>query len=115
MSRKILYSPGFGAGWVSWEGNPEIQKFMLTYQPIIDFLEGGGNFKLAETDNANAEEKLHPILAQFARECQEKFGSVPYLGGARDLMVATVDGDIKIDEYDGSESIVYRYDTEGWM
>ena len=41
--RKILYSPGFGAGWVSWndEGRDE-QLFMLEYQPFIERLESDG-------------------------------------------------------------------------
>jgi hypothetical protein len=42
--RKILYSPGYGAGWTSWESDYELRKFMLVYQPIIDYVEKGGSF-----------------------------------------------------------------------
>lgn len=38
--RKILYSPGFGAGWVSWHtGDPAQQKFMLEYPGFVEALQ----------------------------------------------------------------------------
>lgn len=40
MTRKILYSPGHGAGWSSWFGGPAEQRlFMLTYPGLIDAVE----------------------------------------------------------------------------
>lgn len=126
--RKILYSPGYGAGWTTWESNPEIKKFMLTYKPIVDFLEAGGSFSHEEThvefkDGPKGKRtepdfsKLHPILQQFVKECMEKFGNYPYLGGARDLRVAEVsDGPVKIEEYDGNESFHgLGYDSDEWL
>jgi len=42
--RKILYSPGFGAGWTSWhDGSKEAKLFMLEYRPFIEYLEAGGD------------------------------------------------------------------------
>lgn len=125
--RKILYSPGYGAGWTTWEHNPDIKKFMLTYKPIVDFLEAGGEFDHKECDvewvdgpkgkrTVEDYSKLHPILQQFAKECKEKFGSIPYLGGARDLRVAEVgDGPVRIKEYDGSESLGLSLDDDEWV
>ena len=38
--RKVLVSPGFGAGWSSWSyGSKEGAQFLAEYQPIIEFLE----------------------------------------------------------------------------
>ncbi len=106
--REILYSPGFGAGWVSWcGGSVEMQQFMLTYQPIIAFLNDGGSFggrdKAAE----------HPILVAFSAECVARGWDEPYLGGARDLRVATVAGPVRITEYDGNES--YEEPDGDWL
>lgn len=42
--RKILYSPGYGAGWSTWGGDtPEQKKFMLEYKPFIEALECEGD------------------------------------------------------------------------
>lgn len=102
-TRKILYSPGFGAGWTSWEASKEIQKFMLTYRPLI---------KAVESGDAQAKARA---LEQFRSDCQERFGSVPYLGGSRDLTVAKVSGPVRIHEYDGSESIEEAGDFQDWL
>ena len=114
--RKILYSPGYGGGWTSWCSNQEIKKFMLTYQPIIDFLEAGGKFNSDECDESKVD-KCHPVLKKFAEECRAKFGEVPFMGGADDLEVATVYGRVRIHEYDGNESYDEEsvYDFEEWM
>jgi hypothetical protein len=116
--RKILYSPGYGAGWTSWESDYELRKFMLVYQPIIDYVEKGGsfgekdhgrcleiwNYKTGEVDPEKVA-KLPDCLNQFIAECQEKFGKVPYLGGLRDIKIKIVSGPVQIDDFDGSESV----------
>lgn len=36
MARKILYSPGFGAGWVSWHhGSDDERRFMLSHPALV--------------------------------------------------------------------------------
>lgn len=109
--RKILYSPGYGAGWSSWNSG-DVSKYMLTYQPIIEFLENGGKFK-DEDCNAFKEHNYHPLIKQLIKECKEKFG-VNYvcISGARDLKVAIVYGSVRIKDRDGYES--YEESTE-WM
>ncbi len=119
--RKILYSPGYGAGWSSWaEG--DIAKLMLTYQPIIDAVEAGeelwsGGYFVDLILTAGTAQKVrlhvdtdkakdaHPALVEFVSDCIEQFNETPYLGGVRDLKVASVNGRVRIDEYDGFESI----------
>ena len=108
--RKILYSPGWGAGWSTWNSG-EVGKYMLTYQPIIDFLESGGKF----TDG-HAHGESHPILDQLVKECAERFGDAYVcLLGADDLKVATVNGRVRIHEYDGNESYEEEGTFEGWV
>lgn len=116
MKRKVLVSPGYGAGWVSWaDGSIEFKRWLLTYQPIIDFLEAGGQFTNADCESYPSDKKMHPLLEQLKKEAEEKFDkSYIYLGGANDLVVKEVVGPIKIEEYDGYESIAYPGEGE-WL
>lgn len=110
--RKILYSPDYGAGWTTWNSG-DVARYMLDYAPIVEFLEAGGKF---ERNNGMGDEPEHPLLEQLKRECKEKFGE-DYVCtiGARDLRVMSVDGRVKIDEYDGFESVVEEDSFDGWM
>lgn len=39
-TRKVIYSPGYGGGWVSWFSGPrEQKKFMLEYPPFVAAIE----------------------------------------------------------------------------
>ena len=120
MTRKILYSPAYGAGWTSWESDPQIKKFMLTYQPIIYYLEAGNDFRDCDLYKIRYPNTLpqHPVnpeilpecLQQFIKDCIKKFNRVPGLGGAKDLKVVEVPGLVKIEDFDGNESIDHCYD-----
>lgn len=120
--RKILYSPGFGAGWSSWNSGP-IKKLMLTYQPIIDAIERGESMILDGVDEYNTAnicpaKIYHPAVCQLIDECNRLgYGYVCVLG-ASSLRICEVadDEQVKIDEYDGSESVCRRgYDSGEWM
>ena len=125
--RKVLYSPGYGAGWVTWNSSKTgSAEFMLTYQPIIDFLEAGGTFSGGFSEKADQTRieyngdvadlsSLHPVLKKFAEEFHEKFGEYPYMGGAEQLRVEIVSGRVRVEEYDGNESLVHEGDDQGWM
>ena len=93
MKRKILVSPGYGAGWTTW--NPgEVARYMLDYEPIISAIERG------ETVGED-----HPAVLKLQAECLEKFGeSHVCVLGADDLIVVEVDGPVHVTEYDGYES-----------
>ncbi len=109
--RKILYSPGYGAGWTSWN-DEKIKAFLLTYEPIISFLESGKSFSHRDIE----EKTLHPLLVQMRLECLEKFQvSHVCVLGADDLQVATVDGPVRIEEYDGFESYKTRDTDTEWL
>jgi hypothetical protein len=89
----VLYSPGFGAGWYTWNYDyPEI----LFDPAIVKFVE---NKKWAELDT-------YVTL---------KYPEI-YKGGMTDLEVEWIpEGTLfKVNEYDGSESIEYK-ENDHWM
>lgn len=116
MSRKILVSPNYGAGWASWNTYPAgLGKFVAEYQPVIDYLEAGKSFERCR-DNDDYIAK-YDVLSQLTLDAKEKFGEEAhlYFGGAHQLKVVEIpDGSrYRIDEYDGSESYLLQ-DSEDW-
>lgn len=117
--RKILYSPGYGAGWTSWN-NHEVAKIMISYQPIIDALEKGESLLIGSAYSLNLkdEQKYHPAVLQLIKECEGKFnGRHVCVLGAGELKIKVVeDGQrVRIHEYDGYESVELEGDYEGWL
>ncbi len=105
MSRKILISEGYGAGWVSWHsGSIEDKRKMLTWQPIIDALEAGEKI----TEDHPAVTSLWESLGK-----DEDF----YAGGAHQLVIHEVpDGAlVRVSEYDGYESFEITGEFEEWL
>lgn len=89
----VLYSPGFGAGWYTWNnGLPE-----LIFDPTI--------VKFVETEQW-AEMETYVTL---------KYPGI-YMGGMKELAVAwlPVGTEFRIGEYDGAESIEVKEDTD-WI
>ena len=103
--RKILYSPGFGAGWTTWNSG-KVAEIMLTYQPIIDAIENGD--KMDET---------HPAVLEMVEYIKATVGKDSHVCvlGADDLEVYTTSSRVRISEYDGSESIEEEGSFDGWM
>ena len=105
MVRKALISPGYGAGWSTWlnEDDPEARAFILFDPILVAAIERDGGASPEAVDD-------------FEERYTAKFGEEPgYLGGARDLKVIEIEGQFKVDEYDGFESVTYRSDKEGWI
>lgn len=69
MTRKILYSPGHGAGWTTWESDPEVKRLMLDWPPLIAAIEAGETI----TEDHSA------VLALLAK-VRELGKNEPYLG-----------------------------------
>ena len=91
----VLYSPGFGAGWYSWN-----QKYKeLLFDPEI--------VALVESNNRDKVERL----------VRSKYGEDVYCGGAGDLRVEWLDeGTVfEINEYDGNESVRYLNNGDDWI
>lgn len=89
----VLYSPGFGAGWSTW--NQEVPE--IIFDPAI--------VKLVEKDDWN----------ELATYVTLKYPGL-YTGGMKDLKVAWIPAGslFKINEYDGSESIELK-ENDSWM
>jgi hypothetical protein len=117
--RDILYSPGFGAGWTTWHyGSQEAKRFMLTYEPFVAALKRGEKLTEPPHDWQEKNLPLDTVVAQFVDDFKAKFPneSLPYMGGLRDLETMTVHGEVKIEEYDGSESVLERGgDEDEWL
>lgn len=81
----VLYSPGFGAGWSTWE--QKYREVLCMDADIVQAVLDGDLTKAAQI----AEEKCPDI----------------YTGGARQLKVEWVPkgSEFEIEEYDGSETI----------
>lgn len=81
----VLYSPGYGAGWYSW--NQE-EKGLLFDKRIVEKVLSG-----------------HPVTQEFMESLGYTTG---YYNGARDLRVewVRVGQAFRIDEYDGNETVV---------
>ncbi len=116
--RKILYSPGYGAGWTSWHsGTKQELKFMLEHPGIINALENPKGNKVycknysseLDTVDEDLDENLANALIDFVEEYKSLFGekNIPYLGGARDLAVMEVEDDelVQIKHRDGYEHV----------
>ena len=89
----VLYSPGFGAGWSTW--NQELPE--LVFEPAI--------VKIVETDQ----------WAEMETYVSLKYPGI-YKGGMKDLAVAwlPVGTEFQINEYDGAESIEIKGEVK-WM
>ena len=78
---------------------------MLEYQPFIDYIEKNGQ------RSAIPEE----LQAQFLKDFEEKFhDETPYMGACRCMAVYTtgIDNLVRIEEYDGRETIGDTFDIE---
>ena len=88
----IAYSPGFGAGWSTWNDS-ELAETLLFHPDIINMILSDKQF---EIDN-------DWLVEHFG----EEFKNV-YCGGTSNLDIEwiTVGTQFRIDEYDGSESVI---------
>ena len=91
----VLYSPGFGAGWSTWNS----QFTHCIFDPEI--------VRMVENEDDPYQ------IESFA---ESKYGEEFYGGGANDLRIAWVPegSEFIINEYDGSESIRLKEDID-WI
>ena len=89
----VLYAPGFGAGWSTWNGD-KYREFLLYDEKLVEFVETEQKYKIEQyVETVYPDENI----------C---------LLGWTDLKVEWVSSgtQFRITEYDGSESIVYSRD-----
>ena len=88
----ILYSPGYGAGWSSWNDDRDVPKdFLLHDEELVEMVENDQRNKIPGY-----------AKSMYPNGC--------YLG-AEDLVVEWVNPDtqFRITEYDGYERIVFNH------
>lgn len=94
----VLYSPGFGAGWSTWNYQfPE-----CLYDPeIVEVIE---SYAIDEPYDKESEMVRMQKIVSIA---EAKYGEDFYAGGADDLCIVWLkEGTLfRINEYDGSESL----------
>ncbi len=95
----VLFSPGWGAGWSTWQDNADVRMAMLFDPQIADIRDQGGRDWQAKAE----------AIAQI------KYPDA-YLGGLQDLQVQWLKQGTQfyIDERDGNESIVINGEQE-WI
>ena len=105
----ILWSPGFGAGWSTWN-----EKSMAFDKRIVEYLVENAVFVVDEDydwETYTITELNTEKFEDFLRLIGYKN---PYMGGVEDELVLTwlPEGTkVRIEEYDGSESIVLFSET----
>jgi hypothetical protein len=118
MTKKILYSPSFGAGWSSWNATTAEQyKYLCEYQPLIDFLEqhdGTMPPPLSQKDWYGDSYLQYPVIKTLADEWKARYGSDLYLNGLRKLKIKEIAASDRyhIAEYDGKESVKLYSEVE---
>lgn len=95
----VLYSPGYGAGWYSW--NTEIGESILFDPGLVDLILNQRSWDEVEA------------------YCNLKWGGGDdgaYFGGISNLKIAwvPVGKKFRIDEYDGNESVITE-DEDKWF
>jgi len=111
--RKVLYSPGFGAGWSTWNAcNKEQKLWLCEYKPFINYLEEHGEMPKLPNDGWTDGYDVTDLGMQVMRDWKAAFpdAPIPYLGGMKSLNVAYLEDheQYRIDEYDGRETVVTR-------
>lgn len=97
--REIVFSPGFGAGICTWNDNG----YDLVEHPVlVEYV------KTTQRDERDAGE-IAELLTRAGFNCDDV-----YWGGLGQAEVTTVNGPYKIDEYDGSESVIESSCGELW-
>lgn len=89
----VLYSPGYGAGWYSW--NRDFPQCLFDPE-IVAMVEGG----------------KREAISDFA---DHKYGGTFYSGGGDQLRISWVaeGARFEIEEYDGNENVHVFTDDEG--
>lgn len=119
---KILVSRGYGAGWSTW-ADDQYMRDMVTWQPIIDFIESGKEWPPEGSLNDPDPVKAMPEVASLIKRLADRHhnGDIDkvylYTGGLRQCSVEEIpDGSsFRITEYDGAEDYELRSDDSGWM
>ena len=111
---EILISPGFGAGWSTWNDN---SISLAVDKRIIDYFKKNGTgvekTNRLSKEFGNQSEEFRNQLKEFLKSIG--YNNV-YTGGWEDIVIETIKPNCKfrIDEYDGSEELISYPNDELW-
>jgi len=102
--KKVLISPGYGAGWSTWQ-HEVTSEFATQYEPLIKAVEAGEDI-----------DEDHPAIKQYVEDVKEKFTDEIFLPTRINLDVRTIpdDAEYKVTVYDGNESLEVK-DEQEWV
>lgn len=111
--RKILYSPGYGAGWSTWNGSTKEQRrWLCEYQPFIVYLERHGEMPMVSKSTWGDGYEVTDLGMQVIREWKTAFpeAPIPYLESMKSLKIKYLEDheQYRVEEYDGKETITTR-------
>jgi hypothetical protein len=115
MTRKVLISPNFGAGWSTW--NSTLRDDFLFDAELIRAVESREPLGYGYRGSGTETTIPGSPLAAFVERLVAKHGPEArhaYLGGSTGLTVVSVEGPFRVTEYDGAEAIETR-DTTEWL
>lgn len=95
---KLLISPGYGAGWSTWNCSE-----MATDKDLIELFENGCTY-----------EEMEKLCIE--KNYTDGYGGPPYMGGFQQLKVVEVPrgAPYRINEYDGAESVEV-FNPDKWL
>jgi hypothetical protein len=105
----VLYSPGYGAGWSTWERIPGIE-----FDPVLVKWVEDGKPDLGDRNVYRADNYTHGVPEWLAEYLKDKY-DIEFLGGVPDLEIKWIPEGTRfyISEYDGSEHVEYS-DSKDW-
>lgn len=114
--KKVLVSPGYGAGFGTWNDDV-FRKQLVEDEVLIDLVEkrlhlDPAKTKYAKDNSGGASDLFVARCAAIAKNATGKDENYICLFGVCDLEVWEVDGQYRIEEYDGFESI--HTSTDFW-
>jgi hypothetical protein len=121
----VLYSPGYGAGWYTWNYlfpdcifDKDIVELVLERDELKKEFVSSQKYGSLTVDEIVSQQSDHinDFITKIDILAHDKYGDNFYTGGARSLVVEFLEPgtQFKIDEYDGSERLVEVGKTE-WL
>lgn len=109
-TREVIYSPGYGAGWWTWYSGPISFDDFCCHPIMVEAVKNGEFKNEKETESTES-------FKGWKAEMMDKYAISAnewrvYIGGLDQAVVGTFSGKVKINEYDGYESIICQNDDK---
>lgn len=112
MSREVIYSPGYGAGWWTWYSGPISFEDFCCHPILVKAVQDGKFSEMREHKDIIQVPEFKEWYSLMQSKYQLDENHDIYAAGLFNAIVKTVSGRIRIEEYDGSEFIEYEHEAE---